>query len=632
MRVGMADQRDYGPKVGMKQFLGYGASSLTAITTCREKSMKGVRRALIFCLVSSFLWSCSDDPKRNPNNIVKDPPRDTGASDMHSDMGDASGAPDMNSLPDVGPDAAPDQGCVPETDEEMCLRYDYECGPLQDLDNCGVERTIDSCGDGATVCMDFDSCGAGGIPGQCGCTIATCESLGVLCGEVDDTCGGTLDCNQFCADEITAGGQHACAIGSGKIKCWGSGSGGQLGTGGSGTEKNPVDVMGLTTTVAHAAAGGSHTCVIDSSGQVICWGKNDRGQLGIGTTVSTDLPGSAAIGADADQIDAGEVHTCARSGGKVECWGSNDYGQVGDSSFNIGANVGVPTVPDGLETGVTTVAIGQHHNCVLQDDADTGASNVLKCWGRNRFAQAGSLPTNVDSNFGYVTPPGHDLSTLISSPRTIDDPNDPGQPWSGLKAVSVGGRHTCAIDGNDQLWCWGFIPGFNPDTDCPKPYTKTASECSVFPRDTGIAVGKATTDFSELSSVDAVWVANSPVQMELDGKIPTSVASGEDHSCILVSNPDPGMGNILCYGRSQFGQIGDGTNNHWPQPRQVISDANGELVTGTQLDLGYRYSCALADDRNVKCWGSNASSQIGNSDLQRDESYRPFDVRLAVAP
>ena len=89
----------------------------------------------------------------------------------------------------------------------------------------------------------------------------------------------------------------------------------------------PMDVVQL-------AAGGSHTCALRSTGVVLCWGSNRVGQLGGGTTGPRRFEPRVVDGlSDVVFIAAGEEHTCAvRRGGTVLCWGFNDEGQLGDGT------------------------------------------------------------------------------------------------------------------------------------------------------------------------------------------------------------------------------------------------------------------------------------------------------------
>jgi alpha-tubulin suppressor-like RCC1 family protein len=133
---------------------------------------------------------------------------------------------------------------------------------------------------------------------------------------------------------ITAGENHTCASeAGGSVKCWGWNIGGQLGDGSTTNRKTPVTVVGLTGG-AGIAAGELHSCASVAGGSLKCWGNNTFGQLGDGTgtdsltpvTVTT-LTGVTAVAA------GGPGHTCAlASGGTVACWGRNDGGQLGDGT------------------------------------------------------------------------------------------------------------------------------------------------------------------------------------------------------------------------------------------------------------------------------------------------------------
>jgi alpha-tubulin suppressor-like RCC1 family protein len=102
------------------------------------------------------------------------------------------------------------------------------------------------------------------------------------------------------AVQISCGAEHSCALlVSGRIKCWGQGAGGRLGTGsiasaGAGAGSTPMSQLapvalpgdGLTP-VARVTAGGAHTCMLLVDGRVFCLGSGASGQLGVDSTASS---------------------------------------------------------------------------------------------------------------------------------------------------------------------------------------------------------------------------------------------------------------------------------------------------------------------------------------------------------
>src|SRR5690606_34941154 len=82
-----------------------------------------------------------------------------------------------------------------------------------------------------------------------------------------------------------------------------------------------------------SAGWGEHTCAVDVSGMAYCWGKNDRGQLGNGTILSSSTPVILLALSDVAEVAAGGEHSCARlDSGAVYCWGENGKGQLGNDS------------------------------------------------------------------------------------------------------------------------------------------------------------------------------------------------------------------------------------------------------------------------------------------------------------
>ena len=97
--------------------------------------------------------------------------------------------------------------------------------------------------------------------------------------------------SEVTAGSSASGGAHSCALTTlGGLKCWGWNGFGQLGDGTTTDRSTAVDVIGLVGGVAAVSAGGSHTCALTGEAGLKCWGRNNLGQLGDGTTVDGIAP------------------------------------------------------------------------------------------------------------------------------------------------------------------------------------------------------------------------------------------------------------------------------------------------------------------------------------------------------
>ena len=143
---------------------------------------------------------------------------------------------------------------------------------------------------------------------------------------------------------VTAGlGRHTCGLTTtGGAYCWGENAFGALGDGSFQRSAVPVLVRGGLV-LAQVVAGGfiGHTCGLTASGTAHCWGENEVGQIGDGSTVDRVEPSAVTGGLSFTSLDAGSRHTCGRATkGGVYCWGSGGAGQLGINSTNMTA---VPT-------------------------------------------------------------------------------------------------------------------------------------------------------------------------------------------------------------------------------------------------------------------------------------------------
>jgi alpha-tubulin suppressor-like RCC1 family protein len=191
---------------------------------------------------------------------------------------------------------------------------------------------------------------------------------------------------------ISAGGFHTCALLADEtIDCWGANNLGQLGrSDAAGSTPTPGPVSGLAGAV-DVSAGYAHSCAVLTGGTVLCFGWDAFGQLGRGAVVGASPTAAAVLlppGRRAAKVCAGYGHSCALlQNGQVMCWGQNDKGQLGSGTV-AGTSItpsqsATPLLVDGL-TDAHAIACGGHHTCALV------ANGHAVCWGANDSGQLGT--------------------------------------------------------------------------------------------------------------------------------------------------------------------------------------------------------------------------------------------------
>jgi alpha-tubulin suppressor-like RCC1 family protein len=203
---------------------------------------------------------------------------------------------------------------------------------------------------------------------------------------------------------LASGFYHSCALlAGGTVKCWGYNGFGALGNGSSNSQSSvPVSVIGISTATA-LTLGEFHTCALLASGAVMCWGSNNFGQLGNGsTTYYSSIPVRVTGISTAIAITAGRGHNCAvlRSG-SVKCWGINTRGQLGNGAWT---NSNIPVLVRAIKSPIRLEA-GSDHTCALF------SGGMMRCWGMNNYGQLGTrqaderahpLPVTVVGTPGVV--------------------------------------------------------------------------------------------------------------------------------------------------------------------------------------------------------------------------------------
>jgi signal peptidase I len=354
--------------------------------------------------------------------------------------------------------------------------------------------------------------------------------------------------------DLSGGLAHTCAaVLDGSVWCWGRNDKGQLGDGSTSDSSVPVE-LGVSGVVA-VTAGDKHSCAVLDDGSVWCWGSNNEGQLGNNTTSDSWSPVGAGCAGGSGTLSgvvavaAGEVHSCAvLDDGSVWCWGRNDKGQLGDDT---GTDSESPVQVagaggSGTLSGVVAVAAGDKHSCAVLDDGS------VWCWGSNNEGQLGNNTTS-DS----WSPVG-------------------AGSFSSMVGVTAGEVHSCAVSSGGGVWCWG------------------RNDKGQLGDDTG-------TD-----SESPVQVKGAGGSGALSGVV--DLGSGQSHTCAATSS-----GAALCWGQGDKGQLGNNATAGSGHPVQVVGPGgSGTLTDVVLVGAGEKHSCAAIDIHTVYCWGDNAARQLGD--------------------
>ena len=320
-----------------------------------------------------------------------------------------------------------------------------------------------------------------------------------------------------------------------------------------------ADSIYTNTTIA---AGTYNGCAILEDQSMVCWGDNEYGQLGDGTTTGSAVPIYVNVAANETPVEVtvGQVTACAlMESGNIYCWGSGYYGKMGNGeSWNddyVNTEMRQVLLPEGQ--GGQTVSISGGHICTILDNGD------VYCWGRGNQGQ-----------LGYGGTSNRNIPTKV---------NLPGQ--RSAIAISTGAFMTCAITRDGMGYCWGE-------------------------NDEG-QLGNGTTNSRRMTPAEVLFPS---------GYTPVSISAGDDFACALMDNR-----KVMCWGENNDGRLGQGPlgTDDETTPVWVIME-NSE--TAHFLDIGTKSACMILDSGETKCWGTNEEGQIGQGDTDIDYYSTPTEV------
>ncbi|MCO4748201.1 MAG: hypothetical protein KC912_25630 [Proteobacteria bacterium] len=379
-----------------------------------------------------------------------------------------------------------------------------------------------------------------------------------------------------------AGNWTACGIEQDDtLWCWGLGV-------------DPDDEVGVSTptqlgtsTWEQVDVGSGHRCGVRTDGSLWCWGYNDSGQLGDGTFTDSWLT-PVRVGAESDwtQVSAGEQHTCAIRDGRLFCFGENSQRQVGhewneqaDGTIHTPHEVSHPSA----ETWVDVSAGGQH-TCALASDEE------IYCWGAGNESVLGDGVT-----FGRTHVPVQVV----------------GGPWSDVEVSTV---NSCAVDTAGQAWCWGSNYGHEIDEHAEDfayyetPHALDAkfgagfapgawSSCGVSVDDGSLWCWAGHDEPFGGPGPEAPRTLTTGAVVDMDSSEP---GFDNGHECVVLST-----GELLCRGRNDKGQLGDGSLSAHLALERVGAETFSAVTTGAD------FTCAIDSAGARWCWGSNSNSRLG---------------------
>jgi hypothetical protein len=337
-----------------------------------------------------------------------------------------------------------------------------------------------------------------------------------------------------------------------------------------------------------------HACALFSDGTVRCWGKNDQGQLGDGTTTPR-LTAVAVRGlSGVIEVSAGLGYTCALvdaggGSGPVKCWGApSSWSGVGPSHGTM-----VPVTIGGFNNAIA-VSAGSGIACALLSD------RTVECWGDNSRGELGN-GTRASSSTPVVVP-----------------------GLSGVQAINAGDTAVCVVmQSTGAVSCWGSAGYVAPDvpldtlTPTAVPGVTGAVSVSASPYNACALLQAGTVDCWAMSN-HPFTAAAVPGLSGLKGFAFSIDGQQTEHTCVLLAG-----GSVKCRSPDPYvGQDGNGSTSRNGDKLVAVRGLR-DAMTISAADF---YTCAVRSAGSVECWGLNEYGQLG--DGTTTNSSTPVAVAL----
>lgn len=432
--------------------------------------------------------------------------------------------------------------------------------------------------------------------------------------------------------KISSGNDHSMALlSNGTVYSWGGNNYGQLGIGSNDSTTNPTLIPGLTD-IIDIFAGYYCSFVITSSGKLMGFGNNDSGCLGIGENWGDFISPVEVVGiSNVKKVESYYGHTVALlEDYRVMSWGANSQGQLGNGT-TISSNI--PNEIEGINSAID-VAAGKYHSLAILSDGR------VKIWGDNYSCQLGN-GTRIDSkspiyvpdleNVVAVTSGDHHSVVLLDNGEIVAWGRSYNSQILGVEEystnptihpnifdvvnISAGLSHSLAIKEDGTIWAWGYND-YGQLGDGTTIFREEPVQVQGLSNITSVHAGHKFSIALDSDGQIFTWGYNEYGQLgngtTIDSTTPqivTYIQNVKDISIayqhVLALLDD---GSIMSWGRNSYGQLGDGTTIDKYSPVLVENISNVLKVS-----TGYRHSLALLQNGHIMSWGYNASGQLGHS-------------------
>jgi alpha-tubulin suppressor-like RCC1 family protein len=435
-------------------------------------------------------------------------------------------------------------------------------------------------------------------------------------------------------NDVEAADSRTCVISEGDLYCWG-----QVYSYNPFVNQPPqllpskVDLPKKVSQVALASNGS--TCVIYVDTSLACWGSNDGGVLGDGTSISRNEP-QEVFSAGASKVDLAYRSGCAIVNQELFCWGGQ---YIGDGTGGSGS-ISIKSPTKVMQAPVSDLSIDQMQSCAIQNEN-------LYCWGYNRDGRLGLgtwqdvlSPTLVMSG-GIVSIAARNPTSCASRKNeafcwgsSVNGRMGPGyQPYvfqprissalSGITDIKFGHNfHGCGLK-NDKVYCWGYGTATGSGNQYQQQSKEIHEVLSGGVSDLVVAQNLS----CAIKNGDILCWGDSlsqllPAPAPVNESIPRVVMSGpiESYSARFDSLCAIKSGQVFCIGRNDWGQLGRTTLGTSDFAQDVPTNVPGVVHSVSISHSGT--VCALSD-QGMFCWGDRGNGVIQTTPVQ--ESNQVFN-------